>query len=307
MNRTESPAADAGEEVDGPDASPNLGGETGPLADSGAANPTLLDGIDAPAGPPQGSPTKRIIGSVVILVGLIFALWYPLPDSAVKRAVPSWWVPATEFLGLQQNWAMFAPDPPGETVVVEAVVTDASGKSVVVRAPVPDPVFGSVYSERWRKWQERIRPPIASAVESWPKAARWFARRAEEAGMSDPVRVELRRNWVVSDLMEQPKDHSTHLFVFFTYDVKTGAATYLDAELNPAIAQQQQQGGTPANNAPTTTAPGTTPAGTSGTAGAASPGDGATSTTTPTPTTAADAASAGASPSGPAGANGANP
>ena len=125
--------------------------------------------------------------------------------------------------------------------------------------------------------------------------------------MSDPVRVELRRNWVVSDLMEQPKDHSTHLFVFFTYDVKTGAATYLDAELNPALAQQQQQGGAPANSAPTTTAPGTTPAGTSGTAGAASPGDGATSTTTPAPTTAADAASAGASPSGPAGANGANP
>lgn len=305
MNGTEAPAAAAGEGAVGPGA----GGSSDEVDDAvggySGSEPTLLDGIDAPDGPPSGRPLKRIIGSVFILVGLIFALWYPLPDSAVKRAVPSWWVPATEFLGLQQNWAMFAPDPPGETVVVEAVVTDANGKSVIVRAPVPDPIVGSVYSERWRKWQERIRPPIPSAVESWPNAARWFAKRAEEAGMSDPVKVELRRNWVVSELMEQPVDRSTHLFVFFRYDIKSGAATYLDAELNPDV-QAQQQGGAPAGAAPTggtppTTAPTAPPSGTSGTAGSASPGDRATATTQPP----ADAS--GAAPSGPAGVNGANP
>ncbi len=33
---------------------------------------------------------------------------------------PSWWVPATELFGLQQNWAMFSPDPPELTLDVEA-------------------------------------------------------------------------------------------------------------------------------------------------------------------------------------------
>lgn len=266
MNGTESPAGAEGEETAdaAADRSPDEAGR--PVAESFDIEPALVDGIDGADAPPKGLPVLRMIGSIFILVGLIFALWYPLPDSAVKRAVPSWWVPATEFLGLQQNWAMFAPDPPGETVVVEAVVTDASGKSVIVRSPVPNPIFGSVYSERWRKWQERIRPPIPSAVESWPNAARWFVKQAEEAGMRDPVKVELRRNWVVSKLMEQPVDRSTHLFVFFTYDVKTGAATYLDAELNSAV-RAQQQGGAPTTTAPASAGTSAAPSGPSGASG----------------------------------------
>ncbi len=203
----------------------------------------------------------RLLATVPILIGLAFALWYPLPNSRIKAMAPSWWVPATELFGLQQNWAMFSPDPPELTLDVEAVVTDDEGKEWVINVPRPNPVVGPVYSERFRKWEERIYP--VGMNPEWPNAARWFATKARAEGIA-PKQIELRRSWTMTDLPGRPHDPKTYTFVFFTYEVDTGTSTFHDPELNPNAVQPGQAApaaSTPAASTPAAQGPDPLPLG----------------------------------------------
>lgn len=220
------------------DAAENIGGEATGETTSEAAGSGLTD----------TNELWRLLLTVPIVIGLVFALWYPLPNSRLKAMAPSWWVPATELFGLQQNWAMFSPDPPELTLDVEAVITDAEGEEWVINVPRPNPLIGSVYSERYRKWEERIYP-VAMNPE-WPNAARWFATKARQEGI-DPKVVQLRRSWTMTDLPGRPHDPETYSFVFFTYEVDSGTSTFHDPELNPNTQNPNAQN---PNQAPPTTA-----------------------------------------------------
>lgn len=206
------------------------GGNGGDPIETGANESALS--LQAAPGKVKHSEVFRFLATVPIIIGLAFALWYPLPNSNIKQRVPGWWVPATELFGLQQNWAMFSPDPPQLTLDVEAIVTDAAGKKWLVNVPRPNPAFSSVYSERYRKWEERIYPVLMNG--EWPNAARWFAARAEDQGIK-PVTVELQRTWTMTDLPGIPPDPVPKHFVFFTWDVASATGTNHDPELNPAV------------------------------------------------------------------------
>lgn len=176
---------------------------------------------------PKVHRLRRTLATVPILAGLVASLWYCLPDSQIKRSVPKWWVPATEFVGLQQAWGMFAPDPPDLTLDIDAIVIGKDGSRTRVQAPRANSLTGSVLSERYRKWEERIHPVSMSTT--WADAARWFASRARDAGV-DPKTVQLRRVWTTTALPGGPKP-VRRTFVFFEYDVSDGGVSYRDPEI----------------------------------------------------------------------------
>lgn len=173
------------------------------------------------------STPTRVGLSVFFVVWAVMVLWYPLPSSKVKRAAPSWWVPATELIGLQQNWAMFSPDPPGFAMTIDAIVADSEGREYEIDLPGANPLTGSVFTERYRKFAERVYPTSSSDL--WSTTARWFTRLAEDRGIT-PSTVTLRRTWVVTDLPDQPSSEVPLVFEFFRLDVKTDREEYLDPD-----------------------------------------------------------------------------
>lgn len=86
---------------------------------------------------------------------------------------------------------MFAPDPRGLVLALEARVTFADGSSRLWQPPSSDPVIGGYWDYRWRKYVENVRLDVRR--ELWPELAAYVARH--ERGSRRPVRVDLTRRW----------------------------------------------------------------------------------------------------------------
>jgi hypothetical protein len=118
---------------------------------------------------------QAVIG--LLMAGLVacLVLWN-LPAGRPHDAARPVVGPVVQGLGLEQDWALFAPDPRGFSVGVLATVTYADGR---VRRWVP-PHNGLLVAPyrtyRWQKYVERLRADDYSAL--WDPTARWVARQA---------------------------------------------------------------------------------------------------------------------------------
>ncbi|MGV0795208.1 hypothetical protein [Mycolicibacterium sp. XJ1819] len=104
--------------------------------------------------------------SVLIIGILAISLLSTLPKSLIKEAVAPVLIPVARSAGLDQNWAMFAPNPPRTFSKLEVHVIMRDGEDRVWR-PEDDKSMPDIY---WRKVKEEIvkrkefRPGLASWV-----------------------------------------------------------------------------------------------------------------------------------------------
>lgn len=80
-------------------------------------------------------------------------------------------------LGLDQDWALFAPDPRGFSVGFHARVTLADGTERTWSPPVEGVLLQPYRSYRWQKFDERVRADDYAGL--WEPTARWVARQVE--------------------------------------------------------------------------------------------------------------------------------
>ena len=170
----------------------------------------------------EASRAGRLLISafVVATVGSLIAWNMPaskLRDEAMRVARP--YVGAT---GLNQNWAVFAPNPRSVTLVMVARVTYADGSQKIWHLPSGGPVFGAYWDFRWRKWVEWATRDANKSF--WPPTADYVARREAAAGRH-PVQVDLVRRW--HDILppgSHPARGPWQEFEFFSVRVSTGQA-----------------------------------------------------------------------------------
>lgn len=136
--------------------------------------------------PDRPSRVREIAASALIAVGLVVVVLFNLPASAITRATAPVVNAIALPLGLDQNWALFAPTPPTRQEDVEVYVTMADGDVKAWVLPRSNRVLGVPTTHRWRKFKESLltKPEIR------PDFAHWVVERL--TGPDDrPVRVDM--------------------------------------------------------------------------------------------------------------------
>ena len=128
--------------------------------------------------PQTPSRAREIAASAVIVVILGVVVLFNLPASAITRAVAPVVNSIALPLGLDQNWAVFAPRPPSRQDNVEVNVTMASGVTRTWTLPRANPVFGVPTSHRWRKLKETL----VTTPNLRPDFVHWVVRRLTPSG-----------------------------------------------------------------------------------------------------------------------------
>ncbi|MCE5288753.1 MAG: hypothetical protein LLG14_05870 [Nocardiaceae bacterium] len=95
-----------------------------------------------------------ITALVLLLMGL--SLVWCMPESALKRAMISTAAPAGMALGLDQDWRVFAPNPPQRVDVVKVNVRLADGDQLNWAVPHGDGLIGQYSWYRWQKLKENL-------------------------------------------------------------------------------------------------------------------------------------------------------
>lgn len=160
-------------------------------------------GPEEPAAPTLGAPTDvtqlgptgwaaRRLGRSAISLFVIAVLAVILLDttpegSALASTSEPVIDPIIDVTGLDQNWALFAPDPRSSTKRLEARLTYADGTVTTWSPPRWDRLIGVYRGYRYRKWAGWV---MGDREQLHPWAATWLARTNLRDGQP-PVRVEL--------------------------------------------------------------------------------------------------------------------
>jgi hypothetical protein len=128
-----------------------------------------------------------LTGVMLVVVGLLL-LWN-LPNGKPKQATRPTVGTVVQALGLEQDWALFAPDPRAYSVAVVATITHRDGRVETWVPPHNGLLLSPYRNYRWQKYVERLRADDYSGL--WEPTARWIAR---EHG-SDVTKVVLTRTF----------------------------------------------------------------------------------------------------------------
>jgi hypothetical protein len=99
--------------------------------------------------------------------------------------------------GLDQDWRLFAPDPPQAGMRLEAVTTWSDGARTLWHMPTDGALFGAYRDYRWRKWAENAGADDAGP-KLWRPAVRYFAARLPRRPGATPLEVAIvrRTRWL---------------------------------------------------------------------------------------------------------------
>lgn len=142
----------------------------------------------------ESSGVGRVAISAFVIITLIAIVAINLPQSTLRVDLLKPGQPYLNALGLDQNWALFAPDPRRTAIGLRAVVRYDDGTSATWTIPNDDPVIGTYRDYRWRKWMENLI--MDSNRSLWRPAALWAAREEtrSDAGEFDVTLVRLEAN-----------------------------------------------------------------------------------------------------------------
>jgi hypothetical protein len=147
----------------------------------------------------------------VVVGGLVL---FNLPGGRAREAVRPRVDTFAHVLGLEQDWALFAPNPRSYSVGVYATITHRDGRVETWVPPHNGLLLAPYRTYRWQKYVERLRADDFSNI--WEPTARWIAR---EHG-SDVTKVVLTRTFqdaqVPGSKGARPK---TGRFDFYTLDL----------------------------------------------------------------------------------------
>ncbi|MEZ5381802.1 MAG: hypothetical protein R2754_08400 [Microthrixaceae bacterium] len=204
---------------------------------------------DPPGAPDQAAGSARwlmrvrsALGIAVVGLALVAIVVYGLPPSPLRGKIPSWAYTVGDATSLNQNWALFAPDPPTSDVRLDFVVTDADGTVTVESLPSGPIWLPTVRSERWRKVRERVTP--TSANERWPEVLDWSLAKLRASGRN-PTTIELRRRWTDRVADDPTSEGTERTFAFARLEVPTGNYVVLDPDA-PGAVKEQPADATPA-------------------------------------------------------------
>jgi hypothetical protein len=131
---------------------------------------------------------QALLSLLMLVLVLCVALWN-LPPGRPRDAVRPVVGTVVQAVGLEQDWALFAPDPRGFGVGVTATVTHRDGRVETWRPPQGGLFVTPYRTYRWQKYVERLRADDYAGL--WEPAARWVAGQAG----SDVTRVVLTRTF----------------------------------------------------------------------------------------------------------------
>ena len=138
---------------------------------------------------------------IVTLAGVVIT---NLPQSNLRRHALRVAEPYLNAIGLDQSWALFAPDPRRFSIALRARVLYEDGSAETWRPPAGGALFDSYWDYHWQKWQEWVLD--AGERRLWRPAAEFIAR--DSAGRTRrPVRVTLFR---LTSLNNPPGRHPDH-------------------------------------------------------------------------------------------------
>lgn len=141
----------------------------------------------------ERSDFGRGVISAFVAVTIVCIAATNLPESTLRRDLMSSGQPYLNALGVDQGWALFAPDPRREVIDLHGVVTFDDGSSSTWRFPHNGPLIGTYRDYRWRKWMENaISAENAAAL--WKPAALWAATQTARPGRR-AVNVRLVRSF----------------------------------------------------------------------------------------------------------------
>lgn len=170
----------------------------------------------------ESNVAGRILLSILIVVILAGVVVWNLPGSDLGRRSQYRLKPLVNAAGLDQTWAVFAPDPPRQELELEARIAYVDGTERIWRVPTGDPVVGAYRDYRWLKWAEWMTG--GTQVQLMKPAALWIVREERRAGRQ-PVAVTLVRQ--VFDLpigRGRATPQPTELYVYRVTDDDAGAS-----------------------------------------------------------------------------------
>lgn len=161
----------------------------------------------------ERSVAGRVLLTVVMAVLSVAVLLWNLPAGPVRDDVRPAAGRVLLPLGLDQDWALFAPDPRGFSLGLYARLSYADGSQRVLTLPERGRVLAPYRSYRWQKYAERARADEHGRL--WEPTARWFADRGGE-GVTRVELVRTFRDSVVPGSREPRPDRRE--FAFFVLD-----------------------------------------------------------------------------------------
>lgn len=129
----------------------------------------------------EEGPFGQGIISGLLVITLIAIVAINLPGSRLREDLLRPGQPYLNALGLDQNWALFAPNPRRVVLDVSAEVSFDDGTRATWRFPHDGALIGAYRDYRWRKWAELLVEPVNGAA-LWRPAALWAEAREQRAG-----------------------------------------------------------------------------------------------------------------------------
>ena len=122
----------------------------------------------------ESSTFGRVVLTAFMTVLAAAVLMWNLPTSGLRANV----VPTAALVlypvGLDQNWALFAPDPRKFSVGLYARVSYADGREEIWTPPARGHLLAPYRTYRWQKFTERARADRNPQL--WGATARWLTR-----------------------------------------------------------------------------------------------------------------------------------
>jgi len=138
----------------------------------------------------ESSVVGRVVLSLGILVILGAVFTWNLPQSQLTTDTQPPFQRVMFSTGLDQNWSVFAPDPPQSEVEFQARIAYDDATERTWEVPTGGALFGAFWDYRWLKWGEIVSAGIDARL--WLPAAKWIARQETDAGRR-PASVTLVR------------------------------------------------------------------------------------------------------------------
>lgn len=137
----------------------------------------------------EASKAGQLVLSAVMVVVVACLVGWNLPAGRPHDRARTVVGPVVQAIGLEQDWALFAPEPRSFGVGVLATVTHRDGRIEVWEPPHNGILVSPYRTYRWQKYVERVRADDYAGL--WEPTARWVARQAGD----DVVKVVLTRTF----------------------------------------------------------------------------------------------------------------
>ena len=131
---------------------------------------------------------RAVLTALMALLAVAVVSWN-LPAGRPREALRPYAANVVLPIGLDQDWALFAPDPRAFSVGVFARVTYRDGSERVMTPPHNGRLLAPYRTYRWQKYVERLRADDYASL--WEPTARWIADEAD----GDVTRVVLVRTF----------------------------------------------------------------------------------------------------------------